>query len=502
MERICEEIRLLKKSDKCTVQLVRAEGIEKPCVRKTLAGRHGVYRILQEKPHPCIPRIYEVEEGESRTVVLEEYIEGESLGDRALTPRQCRKLVRELCGVLEYLHRNNIVHRDIKPSNILMTPDGHIRLIDFDAARMPKDLAEQDTHLLGTRGYAPPEQYGFAQTDARSDIYALGVTLGQAFGSAANDPRYRKIIRKCTELDPDKRYQSVRQVRLAFGFPGNRILSGAGIALLLLCLVGGGIWYGREHAAPNDGGSGLRVLPAPEEPHWDGDSGVGVWGNVPECGTDGEVGYVYRIYVKEAAQPPDPEHDQWTYEGDARGNFGVDGTTGLYQNSLGQCLEENGYYYFAVSAQGDGITYADSPFAVSDAFLYTGADAPVLPAPEGLRWNVKTGSSSAEYYAAWDNLDDYADGDRFHVCFYDGDNRLFTINEWSKRDIMAVGSGGVWLDQTMLGAQTKRVRFTVTVYTSRPNEYRSYYVPDPAPEEYYSPWLDLAGRDGQAAPEE
>ena len=111
--------------------------------------------------------------------MMEEYVDGPSLGAADLPERRFLQITRELCTVLAFLHGKGIIHRDIKPSNILLARDGHIRLIDFDAARMPRDNLEQDTKLLGTRGYASPEQYGFAQTDERSDIYSLGVTLGQ-----------------------------------------------------------------------------------------------------------------------------------------------------------------------------------------------------------------------------------------------------------------------------------------------------------------------------------
>ena len=93
--------------------------------------------------------------------------------------------MEELCEVLVFLHGYGIIHRDIKPSNLLLAPDGHIRLIDFDAAREGKPSADNDTRLLGTRGYAPPEQYGFAQTDSRADIYAAGVTMKQLLGKQA-----------------------------------------------------------------------------------------------------------------------------------------------------------------------------------------------------------------------------------------------------------------------------------------------------------------------------
>nr|WP_296472483.1 protein kinase [uncultured Acetatifactor sp.] len=214
-----EEIRLLKQSDKSTVHLVREKGGSRVLVRKKLAGRHPVYQTLQKNPHPGLPRLYEVAIAEDSTTVIEEYIEGQTSGEAELSGKQFRQVVRELCAVLEFLHGKGIIHRDIKPSNILLTEECHVRLIDFDAARMPREGAEQDTRLLGTRGFAPPEQYGFAQTDERADIYALGVTMEQLLGETVRKPRYRRVIRKCRNLNPDKRYQSMRQVRQAF-FPG------------------------------------------------------------------------------------------------------------------------------------------------------------------------------------------------------------------------------------------------------------------------------------------
>lgn len=120
-----------------------------------------------------------------------------------------------LCKVLRHLHKNGIVHRDIKPSNLLLGADGHIRLIDFDAARETKTDAEQDTRLLGTKGYAPPEQYGFAQTDERADIYALGVTFRELLASAASKDRWRHILNRCTALEPKRRYRHVWMIPAA-----------------------------------------------------------------------------------------------------------------------------------------------------------------------------------------------------------------------------------------------------------------------------------------------
>lgn len=166
-----EEIKLLKQSGKSTVSLVKEEGGERYFIRKTLQGQHLVYQNLRELAHPCLPAVYEVSFDKDTTTVVEEYIEGSTVGSVKLSEKQCLTIVGELCDVLIFLHKKGIVHRDIKPSNILIAEDRHIRLIDFDAARMPKENADQDTIPLGTKGYAPPEQYGFSQTDERTGGY-------------------------------------------------------------------------------------------------------------------------------------------------------------------------------------------------------------------------------------------------------------------------------------------------------------------------------------------
>ncbi len=221
-----EEIELMKQSENGMVHLIREKETGKFFVRKVMKGHHSVYLTLQDCPHPCLPKIYEVVITEDATTIIEEYIEGRSLGGVNLSGKQFTSVVRDLCLVLEFLHGKGIIHRDIKPSNIIYTESGHICLIDFDAAREPKENREQDTRLLGTRGYAPPEQYGFSQTDVRTDIYSLGVTLEQILQNRFQGLRYKRRLRKCTELDPDKRYQSMRQVKRAFFHTERNILIG------------------------------------------------------------------------------------------------------------------------------------------------------------------------------------------------------------------------------------------------------------------------------------
>ncbi len=210
-----EELQVLHISERSRVVLLRETETGEKRVQKELRGWNPVYAQLKELSHPYLPTVYEVRrEGEGMTVT-EEYIEGANLASVSLSQRQLTKLLLELCDVLEFLHSRGILHRDIKPSNLMLAADGHLRLIDFDAARQEQFQAEQDTQLLGTRGYAPPEQYGFAQTDTRSDIYALGVTFRQLLGPLARKRRWRKILRKCTALDPKDRYASVAQVKRA-----------------------------------------------------------------------------------------------------------------------------------------------------------------------------------------------------------------------------------------------------------------------------------------------
>lgn len=232
-----EEIGLLKQSEKSTVLLVRETDGEQVFVQKVLKGQHEIYTHLLSCPHPCLPELFEVIISGDTTTVIEEYIDGQTLGSGELSEKQLLCAVKELCSVLEFLHGKGIIHRDIKPSNIILARDGHIRLIDFDAARMEKAAGEQDTRLLGTRGYAPPEQYGFSQTDNRTDIYSLGVTLRQLLGAKAKKHCYKHIIKKCTDLNPDKRYQTVKQVREALSVP-YRGYWYIPVTLLSVCLLG------------------------------------------------------------------------------------------------------------------------------------------------------------------------------------------------------------------------------------------------------------------------
>ena len=204
-----------KETEKSKVYLIYDQVFHRVAVEKHLVGHLNIYEKLEKLQHPYLPKIYGVQFVENETIVREEYITGGSLANISVGEKQLKQWFFEVCEVLSFLHKNRILHRDLKPANILLGADGHIRLTDFDAARQEKPEVDSDTRLLGTRGYAPPEQYGFSQTDERSDIYALGITFRELLGGFANKGRWKTILRRCTALDPQKRFRHVWQIRAA-----------------------------------------------------------------------------------------------------------------------------------------------------------------------------------------------------------------------------------------------------------------------------------------------
>ena len=218
--------------------------------------------LLKDLHHPGLPRFIEQYQNEQILCVVREYIEGEPLSDYArgkqLSIREIASLCEQLCGILTVLHGHTppIIHRDIKPENIIVKPDGSLALIDFDISRSYKDHADNDTVFFGTKGYAPPEQYGFGQTDRRADIYALGILLRWLMtGSVRSnpnismDPRIQRIIDRCTAFAPQQRYTDAAQVRQALARVGRRrpvpVKRLALTAILLLAALCGGFAVGR-----------------------------------------------------------------------------------------------------------------------------------------------------------------------------------------------------------------------------------------------------------------
>ncbi|QNM06524.1 serine/threonine protein kinase [Qiania dongpingensis] len=184
-------------------------------IKKTLTEYSPrIYYFLKEHPIPGVPVIYEICRKEEKLVLIEEYIHGENLADilkyRAFTEEETVRAAVSLCRILDRLHGSQppIIHRDIKPSNIMITPDRTLRLIDFNISREFSPDKDKDTRIMGTASYAAPEQFGFSQSDGRTDLYAVGVLMKEMMGDHLPSSRLARLIEKCMSIDPDKRYQS------------------------------------------------------------------------------------------------------------------------------------------------------------------------------------------------------------------------------------------------------------------------------------------------------
>ena len=196
--------------------------------------------MLKRFNHPNLPSIIDVIDTDDSFLIVMDYIEGNSLSKAietsgAQSQEDVIEWAKQLCDVLGYLHSQNppIIYRDMKPANVMLKPDGNISLIDFGTAREFKSSSVEDTTCLGTQGYAAPEQYGgHGQTDARTDIYCLGATMYHLItGHNPSTPPYEmypirqwnpmlssgleEIITKCTQRNPNDRYQSCAELLYA-----------------------------------------------------------------------------------------------------------------------------------------------------------------------------------------------------------------------------------------------------------------------------------------------
>ena len=211
-----------------------------------------------------LPRFQAEYRNDRMRCVLREYVPGETLAALAEKKRfseeEVLKIGVQLCRQLDVLHSMDppVIHRDIKPQNVVLREDGTAILIDFGIARVHTEK-ETDTVAFGTQGFAPPEQYGFAQTDARSDIYSLGILLcwllhRKTKPEGKNRSALEKVIARCAAFDPEKRFADVRQVERALlaAEPQVRrkrglLISAAAVFLLILAVIGiGAFARGRE----------------------------------------------------------------------------------------------------------------------------------------------------------------------------------------------------------------------------------------------------------------
>lgn len=256
-----DQLECLAYSHATETYLVRQKGSNMLCIAKCYdrkfykaVNESGILKTLHYEGLPAFVDEYE----DAATVcIVREYIEGTPLDKYVslhnLSQAQIVALCVELCDILSYLHGQEppVIHRDIKPRNIIIKDNGKLALIDFDSARVYDSNAETDTQFIGTRTYAPPEQYGFSQTDCRADIYSLGVLLCFLFTGKPDvknakipNKRLSAIVLRCAAFSPEERFSDAAAVKNALlstdGRKQKKVIRACAFATaVLLCLCAG-----------------------------------------------------------------------------------------------------------------------------------------------------------------------------------------------------------------------------------------------------------------------
>ena len=213
-------VSVLSRKNGCEVLRLRNKKNGKELVLRSFPKPITAYEKLLNIRCTNLPEIYDVLEMEDGQIVLEEYIDGLTVAEvmeiDRYRPSGARKVIIGVCDALAALHERGIIHRDVKPENVMIDKSGRVVLIDLNASRIESE-ASKDTVIMGTVGYASPEQLGITQTDARTDIYAVGVLYnvmltGQHPSVTIARGRAGRIVRKCTAINPDERYQTAYEL--------------------------------------------------------------------------------------------------------------------------------------------------------------------------------------------------------------------------------------------------------------------------------------------------
>lgn len=213
--------RIIKKTRDKSIVLMSNKSTGKKVIVKKYIGGCEVYKKLISIKQDNLPVVYEAVASDDKSMVVEEYIEGITVGQVLETGRYTSQgvenVISQLSDALMVLHENNIVHRDIKPENVIISKDGIVKLIDFNISRIHDNDSSKDTRILGTTGFAAPEQYGIAETDPRADIYAVGILInvmltGEHPAKKLCTGKWKKIVNRCTRINPAERYQNIKSI--------------------------------------------------------------------------------------------------------------------------------------------------------------------------------------------------------------------------------------------------------------------------------------------------
>ena len=215
--------------EKTHIHLVRDKRNGRICVKKERDfAQKEIVDFRRQNQVSYYPELLEVIGMDGKLTIIEEYIEGVTLNEymmgEKLPEEQAVEFAKQICSALLPLHHAEppIIYRDLKTENIMVTREGMIKLIDFNISRAFQEGKKRDTVLLGTAEYAAPEQFGYFQTDNRTDIYAFGVLFnymltGKFPVEQMSEGRYAELIRKCTEMEPSRRYQKIEDVLQELG---------------------------------------------------------------------------------------------------------------------------------------------------------------------------------------------------------------------------------------------------------------------------------------------
>ena len=238
------QFREISQINKNTV-VVYNDYLQRQMILKILPRQNlPVLKDIMKIKHPNLMEIYDVMDDGINCNCLCEFVFGNNLdkivyNKMGVDPKIAEKWMVQLCKGVEELHNRNIIHRDITPNNVMVDYEGNIKLIDFNISRERKQSASRDTTVMGTAGYASPEQFGFTQTGFGADIYAMGVLLNfMLTGKMPNEKlcsgKYASIVKKATQIKEEDRYSNVYQMELALQGNGNEKLSFADKFLLNL----------------------------------------------------------------------------------------------------------------------------------------------------------------------------------------------------------------------------------------------------------------------------
>lgn len=213
-------ISVLSDKNDCKTFRIRHKNLNRDLVLHSFPQIVTAYEILCSIKAENIPEIYDCITLSDGQIVLEEFISGITVADVMKSGnyhyRGAKRVLESVCNALDFLHQNGIVHRDIKPENIIISDEGRVVLIDLNISRKIS-ANTKDTVVMGTVGYASPEQLGITQSDPRTDIYALGILLnvmltGKHPSEILARGKAKKIVKICTAINPKDRYQSVKEL--------------------------------------------------------------------------------------------------------------------------------------------------------------------------------------------------------------------------------------------------------------------------------------------------